>query len=702
MSQYLFKTTLNDQVFYGNIRNWRDFFPAIRLNERYRTRWPLFTYDEIRFVKAAKTYIDAQRALYGVLAQVSVQIDLYNFSTNSWDSYITGKLAFDRYSKKNVETLVGIDPEDFVMNVLNNDELDLELTTTTDIHGNAITAFGTELEEVTLEAQLITRIWKAEGVPMGADVADGNPQTMPELMYYQYTPPKVISDDLKITNYNLPTGFNENTPVANFRLEEDGQVTITFHGTLTVGLYTQYDLDSVPYFKLHFILNDEAPHELYSHNFSQVSADTETVDIDTITGYSFPGSKGDEIGIYMTFFRDSGSDRPAPQVEHDDWGYTITQDTTFEDTPAKGMLIYEAVLRCLQKLTGRNDPLISTLLGRTDSEVRTYAEDGAFSLVMYTSGMYVRQFPESSYPLKATFYDLIKAINAERNIGVGVIVEAGVSYIVVEDIEYFWDNSKVAFSITDPKDLEETTALDYIFNALKFGPEKYEKEDNGTLGAPHTPRSYTTGLGAVVKNPYEFTQPAVTSSPVIELVRRDPYKPQDVKDNRYDTAMVLLALKRSGGGYAPEKGSDFTSISNLTNSDTYFNMSFTPRRALARHMNWIKAGGIQAHDQGEVVMFRFQSGEGNVMVESTKPGDPVGGYIENENVGYDEGDAPLFIANRITFKHPLTNAQMISLKSDPNQVVEVTWRGRTFEAFVEVDIENFESKLASFKLLEAY
>lgn len=711
MSQYRFKLKLNNKTFYGFIRNWRDFFPAIRVSKKYRTRLPVFTYEEVVFVKGAKTYIDELRLTYGPLAKVTIALDMYNIATLTWEPFITGKLGMDRVTIGSVTTSVGVDPEDFITKWLNNDEVVLNLNELKDLEGNAITAFGDELVTITMQGDILTLTYQAQATldqwPVNASQYPSNPQAGPEDYYWQFTPHAVQIDDLKITNYNLPTAWNESIPVNGYRLEEDGEVTIHFVGTIEPGLYGEngYDLDAVPKFRIWFRLNDDDPTPIALHNFPQTSLnDRETTEIveDELGDYTFSGSKGDEFAIYYHFEVPSGSDRPKVEIDAAlDWGYQITQDTVADDTECDGLLVYEAALRMLQKMTGRNDPLRSNLLGRTDSEVHTYAEDGKGSLRLYTNGRHVRQFPTEDYPIQGEFYELIKAIHADECIGVGVITIDEIRYIAIEPIEFFWNKDNVAFSIFNPSELEESCAVDYLFSHLKSGNDKYELEKYGTLDTPHAPRNHTTGLESVTKNTYDISQPAVQSSPLIEQLRRDKYKANGKnRDNRYDNSVVLIDLVRDGGGYRPEKGADLTDVNNLLNSDYHFNLRHTPRRALQNHLKWIKGGGIakETADPGEIKI-RFVSGEGKLDVYTEVGGS---GYTEDADIDYNEGDDPLFIPNEITFKYPLTNAQMKSIVADPNQAIEVTYRGRTFKAFIEVDIENFDSKNAGFKGLEAY
>ena len=725
MSTYQFQLHLNSEIFYGQIRNWRDFFPTIRINEKYRTRLPVFSFEEISFTKAAKTYIDIQRELYGPLANITFELKLWN--DNAWIDFIAGRLAMDRYNKAEIETRVGVDPDSFVMRWLNNDELPLELTTLTDIKGNTITAFASELTSVPLDTQVLDRIY--EGITSESFFTYDNDSVVasPVNVYLQLGCDGSNINELPEEAFNIPsqfmipgTGLDE---IQHFvELSDDGDdyeikidYNITYEGDIT-------NVNTSGSITLNIsLIRAKYDHETDSWTTTTLATDTANSGGDLNLTGTFTGSatvnytgdrdpddssKFDKVRLYIRFNLSGGSYDLYYTADVDQLDITVSKKDTYPDTDCNGMLIYEAALRMLQKLTGRNDPLRSTLLGRTDSEVHTYAADGPASLMLYTNGRHVRQFPVSDFPLKGEFYELFRALNADWNIGVGIIEEAGIQYIAIEEISYFWDNSKVVFSITDPEGVLEQTALDYIFNKLEFGNSKYETEENGTLGSAHTPRTYTTGLGDVVNSSYDFTQPAITSGPLIELLRRDPYQDGSEKDNQHDNAIVLIRLVRDGGGYRREKGSDFTTVNNISNPDSQYNLSITPRRALNRHLNWIKGGGFQGAtelDPADKPRILFTSGDGNVKLETLKTGDP-GSFTENSEALYlTEGDDPLFLPNLVRFNYPITKEQMINLVADPNQVIQVTSKGRTFKAFILVsEVEDFESKEANFRLLEAY
>lgn len=717
MSQFLFRLRLNDKTFYGMVRNWRDFFPAIRINEKYRTRWPTFSFEEISFTKGAKTYIDEQRAIFGALASVTAALDMWNTSTLSWDDFISGKLAFDRYRKKKVETLVGIDPESFIMKVLNRDETVMRLTDLTDMDGGAVTPFSQELVTVTLDHDILSKRFISETKSEPIDNYVGGTFVGTVNVYYQLGGQVAVIDELEGEGIILPSSWAVQLDnVQPFVLLKDQGdeyfVNFTYNILCELGVSVQsgtaamtvelvaalydYTTDSWTTFILETISFANASP---SANFAFIGSSSE---INWTGEINNDGDLFNQARLYIRVNLTGGSYNVNYDVTVNSLTIDVLKKDTYEDTTCKGMLVWEAALRMLQKITGKNDPLRSSILCRTDSEVHTCAEDGEASLLFYTNGRLVRQFPESDYPLIGEFYQLIRALNADYNIGVGVITEGGQRYIAIEKIAYFWDNAKVAFSITDPRDLEEETAVEYLFSEIKGGNEKYRNEENGTLGSPHTPRNYTTELGDVVKNTYDYTQLAITSSPLIELLRRDPFKEGQVKDNEHDTTPVLIRLKRSGSSYVRERGSDLDLVSNLTNSDTHYNLGMTPARALRNHLNWIAGGVWQKHNTGAFQVLRFQNGEGNVDVVTRLT---VGGstITEKNNVSVILADEVLFIPNRAIFDFALTKAQMISLIADPNQCIEVTYKGKTAKYFIEsADIKNFDNKLADFSLIEAY
>ncbi|MEP4136733.1 MAG: hypothetical protein ABJL71_19040 [Cyclobacteriaceae bacterium] len=716
MSSYKFRLRLNNETFFGQIRNWREFFPTIRKNERYRTNIPSFSLKQVSFVKEAKDYIDTLKSVSGALTNITCAIDIYR--NGEWQDFINGKLAIDRFSKNETETLVGIDPENLITKWLTNDEVELNLTELEDLDGEAITAFGTELEEVTLPSQVIGLFFEAQTLNDDEQNLAGSDSLDEKFRLGAFT---VIKDENPDETYALSCGWDNSPdywvdmsdPLADYTNE------VTYDIDYDLGL-SSYDLPG----EIHIDLILQV---LRNDNNAVVSETTVASDSEALTGTShnlsgnFSGSFDfDQAGgpvdsgisdsfprarVYLRVYTvgSLGSFSWGIGVEVNNLHIKTNKYSSSTDTQCKGMLVYEAAVRMLQKITGVADPLRSPLLGRTDSELHTYDIDGAASLILYTNGRLVRQFPESEFPLRGQFYEFIKCINAEFNIGVGVIEEDGQRYICIDDIGEFYRSSSQVITLVDPSDITDEIATEYLFNELLAGSINYEAETKGTLSSPHGLRNYTTALTGVVKNSYDFRQPGVTNGALIEALKRDPYEDGSDRDNKYDLSPILICLKRDGmGGYAKETGADLEEVTGVEKAETHFNLRITPGQSVARHAKWFLNGIADSLASAALGTIRFQSGVGNLEA-TTKLTDVTLTVYENVNLYSNALDAPRLRPNRRTFEFPLTEEQMLSLMANPNQAINVEYKGETLTFFPEViDLENLQSNLAKFELIQSH
>ncbi|MEQ9021219.1 MAG: hypothetical protein RLN82_00485, partial [Pseudomonadales bacterium] len=382
----------------------------------------------------------------------------------------------------------------------------------------------------------------------------------------------------------------------------------------------------------------------------------------------------------------------------------IERQLKYEETNCKGMLVYEAFLRSLQKITGVADPLRSNFYGRTDSEVHTYGSDGAGSKRVVANGFGIRQFPLADHPIYTSFYDLFRAFNALDNIGVGIVTISGTQYISIEPIEDFMDSSQVAFTITDPAQFREYPALEYLFGSVKCGNTRYEQQRETILRSPHTPRIYTTGLDEVIKNEYDAENPAVCSGHLIEQLRQQPYIEGASKDTQYDDDLFIIAVRKSGSDWVSEKDEDFSMVNNIEYPDDQYNLKLTPVRSLIRHSNFL-IGGFKRYndDTAPDKQLRFQKGLGNVLVATRLSSGESENTVENEDISETEGRTPLFIPDFQEYKFPLTQSQWTSLLANPNQVITVSWRGLTKKGFLEMcKVKDGNSMEAEFKTLKIY
>jgi hypothetical protein len=599
---------------------------------------PAFPLERLELIKEAKAYVDAAYALRGALATTTVKIQIYDASTDTWEDMLpTANIDYVRYSQSadRMTTSVGVNPPDVWNKVKKREEVEVSLQDLTDLDGDAITPFTDETIQIDLDGQKYYEYSIGERNDQAADNDATGPfatgtSTFQNL--YQIGIEEVILNEVTDL-YTVPGQLQRTddfegdlTPVLEYVKEQPYLETATSRTVLCkITCDIDYDIEhtwvrqgSLPANGGDITCEVELVVALFNHD---TAVTTEYVLDDDYIFVTNPSTYLNLVGQFngtytqsltIPFATDADNSRvwvfvrikggPAvtsgggPSLTFDHTMTVNSYELRFEElidfpaTQVRGLLVWEYLLRLCQKMTGLANPLRSAFFGRTDGEVYTYGSDGAGAGWLVTNGFQIRQFPLAERPIYGTFKQAIEALNAVHNIGVGVLEVSGTRYIVIEPIEYFYDATDVQLVISNPKEFEQQCAQDLLFSKLEFGNEKYEAEQPTILRSPHTPRVYTTGLDAVVKNDYKFENPAIMSAHLIEQMRQDQYIADGSRDNRNDDEMVLINVKRDGGDWIVVHDDELASIAEYEFPETGLNLLYTPNRTLLNHAKWFRGG----------------------------------------------------------------------------------------------------------------
>lgn len=192
--------------------------------------------------------------------------------------------------------------------------------------------------------------------------------------------------------------------------------------------------------------------------------------------------------------------------------------------------------------------------------------------------------------------------------------------IRVEEKSHFYDDSSTSVDFSNVLNITKNYDHEHQFNQVEIGYQKWNAEDVSGLDDPQTKHVYATRFKKIGQKISLLSQ-WIAASLTIEVTRRTTREKS--ADYKYDNDTFIIAVNpvptdvspETSPDYvdfAPELDENFSSVENLQNSDTRYNLRLTPARNLLRWINYL-SGCLQEYLSSA---FRFSSGEGNFDMES--------------------------------------------------------------------------------------
>lgn len=362
------------------------------------------------------------------------------------------------------------------------------------------------------------------------------------------------------------------------------------------------------------------------------------------------------------------------------------ENSVYPESTTKGYLLYEALNRVAEAITGVTDAIRSDYLGRVDSEPRTYVADGGGSLILVTNGFQIRKFEDR--PVVASFKTLFESINASDCLGIRVEGQT----IRIEPKEYFYQlESAQSFSYVPS--IQENPSLGDIYNEVEI---EYQNQGDtkqlNKLDEFNTKRNYTTPIRNH-KNKLQIRCEAITSGYALEFTRREQYKASPSKDYPTDNNIFFIAVERAGGSFQPENDDPFEPVTNLISPDTAYNIRFSPARVLKR---WEKVfAGCLFRSPSKVV--KFVTGTGNYLMIAD-------GLAENSDLATDPEANALYFPIEASFQAPMSFQDFLFIRDNAIKAIEYSCSGTDHKkGFIrQIEFEpNNNGGTATFKLIQA-
>lgn len=195
-----------------------------------------------------------------------------------------------------------------------------------------------------------------------------------------------------------------------------------------------------------------------------------------------------------------------------------------------------------------------------------------------------------------------------------------IQVIRVEEKSHFYDDSSTSVDFSNVLNITKNYDHEHQFNQVEIGYHKWNAEDVSGLDDPQTKHVYASRFKKIGQK-ISLLSHWIAASLTIEVTRRTTREKS--ADYKYDNDTFIIAVNpvptdvspETSPDYvdfAPELDENFSSVDNLQNSSTRYNLRLTPARNLLRWINYL-SGCLQEYLSST---FRFSSGEGNFDMES--------------------------------------------------------------------------------------
>lgn len=611
---------------------------------------PLTFYGQDISANGGIIYIRNIEQTQGIDAQVGILVEISEDGGDTYETAYNGLLSIQTAKEIDFYKLeMGVIRNDFWQKFINRKLTPIDLSASVDLDGNA----RTPISPITLRlpSQIITLNSMYEGgnfvaqsetavTTSGGFVQIGLEPTLTEIDNTYTLPVSLVSSSLAVT------------PLLN--LVFVGDVQITVNGSIRVTASATVDIDGV-----------SVDISTRRNTESQVGIDGATIPIgagtcDTtipISGtHTFSSnSVGDDIRIFGgVSFALSSSGNISWTFEFD-LVIEITQLSTFPESETEAFIIKDALKSILSKSIGADNVLTSDYL------------DSCGGLYAIMKGLHVRGYPLADKPFALSFDDWWKGVEPILNLGLGY--ETSPNKIRVEPKSYFYDKSpSINFDFVN--NIERSYDIDSVFKLIEIGYNKWSAESDSGIDDPQTKRTYNTLFKTVGKEIKILSQ-FIAASLAIEQTRRN--RVEEGKDWRLDEDVMIIALKETSP-YEPELDENFTSVTNLLNADTRYNIRLSVARNFERWKSYFN-GCLQWYLSEE---YMFASGEGNYDMTSTLSNSdceasdvsPEPSLSEKQDIEIT-GDY-LFKPIIYSFEHPLTFGDYKTIRDNPTKAIGIS------------------------------
>lgn len=496
------------------------------------------------------------------------------------------------------------------------------------------------------------------------NISEGQTIYQDDILINEYIQLDFYSNELNEIDkkYDLPIAANPDIPVSLFDINEAGAYNVNFRLEMSTKVYSgggipacagTFTTDPVSsIIELYIQISDETPvlivgvdvpglSTVYTFNqdytfktgdqiriYAKLISTSWVGTTSSVGNILIWGDNNTNVTVGVTTFVFTGVfcqvDTPyfstrnfgiAPSGNHTPSYLHVTGQTVYPESNAFGFLIHDVAGQIIDRYTGQNDLFYSEHLGSDRTLYRQYASDGCGWKYAIAKGLQIRNYSLIEKPFFLSFNQWWKGVNPVLALSLSYEEVNGTNVIRVERLDDAYDQSSVSLNISNVRQISREYDQDVIFKTVKVGYSKWQSEDVSGIDDPQTKHTYATRLQKA-GNDLTIESDFIAASLAIETTRRTTRLKS--ADYKFDNDTFIIAINPipthvspetspDVNDYKPELNENFSSITNLLNSDTRYNSRITPARNLMRWIRYV-SGCLQAYIDSK---FKFVSGEGN-------------------------------------------------------------------------------------------
>ncbi len=651
--------------------NWDSFNVMFQRSKKYHSVLNPQIF-ELEFPFDGKAYIDNIYETYGIDTDIGCKVQYLDKSDGSYSTLLDGLIDLSEWTSLRDTTSVKIINNSNMAKFIARQDVEIPINRTDDLDGSAVASY-TYLEGVYIEGVNIEE--KAQWIDAVNSISITTVQNSPFDLYFGVTGNaydfNTIGVDAVLPIVSLPgasgvlyTNTTGSIQTVRFRI-----ITLV-QGTITV-------VASNPWSWLvqAWVGKNGATNPIFE-SASGSGNDFRGVNDSYDSGYiETTLNNGETIEIFHRWSGSAtGGDTITPNFTIEPTHieiYTVIEGESVEqiDMP----MVHELGAKLLEIITGQSDPLNAPLLGRTDSEPRTYGSDGVYSLIAAASGLVLRGFPFEDQPMKSTFTDYFKSLDAVGNLGLWY--DQTNDEFVIKAKKDFYKVAKIV-TLGEVQELEITIGADQYFNEVLTGyAQDVDYEESNGQQVPNVPASFVND-GKRIQNTLDIRSKYRGDDYGIELSRQSKYSETAGEDTKFDNDNFLIYGRRLGGSVYTAQGFDnFTVITGVYSPATRLNLDITPKRNMLRHANQLSIPLFITNGDTNFMQSQFELG-----LSTTKSGDPA--IAEKDDLAFSDLEEPLYYPGVYNFTAELSIDIVLQLISDPHGYVEFDYLGVTYSGYI--------------------
>lgn len=670
----VFRFTLNHEVLGSHeideVDGWKDCKIKLERHKDFHSLLEYFEGDFIFYgsngvVDGGLDFIKEVEQAYGVDATIEILIEV-SFDGYSYQELFTGQLNLSGIQEMpDNKAQIPIIRDDFWAKFINRLETPVDLQSPLSLDGDSVNTFDSinlNLPSQKLRMQFLGSVPSFTIITFPTDIGD----------YIQWSPDNVSLYEVK-EKFSIPSAKNTELPVNIFTVEYGGEYRIksqmSVHRAYDPGTPGDDLIMSDSFIEMYLQINDDTPLPFSFVNSGVLGyrVDLPTYEI-KITTWSIDETvtlfNGDFIRIYaliidsdpapsgtiLRFVSDDGRNnfggvQLSSFINGDPSWLQIIGDTVYNETNSFGFLLHDVAGQISDRIISRDDTFYSEFLGSGNTIYRQYDADGCGWKYALLKGLQLRLYSLIEKPFFLSFKQWWEGANPILCLGLCYETINDVQVVRVEKMEDFYDASETSLDISNVRQITRLYDQEQIFKTVKVGYKKWQSEDISGIDDPQTKHTYATRFQKVGK---EFTIESdfIAASLAIETTRRTTKEKS--ADYKFDNETFIIALNPipvdvspetspDVNDYTPELDENFTSVTNLLNSDTRYNLRLTPARNLIRWIRYV-SGCLQSYLSST---FKFASGEGNYDMVSDMT-DVSDGCVEDRGALAENEDIPIY------------------------------------------------------------